>query len=432
MEVEFKCRFEQHENEPIIGFCLNKNCPKPSQFCYECLKQEIHNDHSNDCMSFNSLEQLISQLIQTHNELLTKLQGIYDQLKYSFETKYKQLESDILKIQEIDKSLKCQLYNSIKQQIPFVKDFCFKEKNEGKQVVLYSGLFLIKLKKTAETLKEKENHLKDSSYLAQLYQILGDQLFDQDMYKEAIILFDDSLNYDCNQSQVYNLKGKFVNFLVGMALRNLNHYQEALECFDQAIKINSSYSDALNNKGNALFNMCHYQAALQCYDQAIRINSNDSDACYNKGNTLFILNRYQDAIESYDQAIKINPNYIEAIYNKGIALFNLNRFQDAIECYDHVIAIDSNYNDAYYNKGIALFNLNRYQEALDCYDQATRINPNQSDAFYNKGNALYILKRYEEALECYNQSNKIDINDSDSFYNKGKLALYQQETHYLN
>lgn len=30
MEVEFKCCYEAHENEPIMGFCLNKNCSKPS------------------------------------------------------------------------------------------------------------------------------------------------------------------------------------------------------------------------------------------------------------------------------------------------------------------------------------------------------------------------------------------------------------------
>ena len=53
----------------------------------------------------------------------------------------------------------------------------------------------------------------------------------------------------------------------GLALGNLGKYQEAIEWYDKALKIDPNYVDALNNKGIALNNLGKYQEAIEWYDK---------------------------------------------------------------------------------------------------------------------------------------------------------------------
>jgi tetratricopeptide (TPR) repeat protein len=62
-------------------------------------------------------------------------------------------------------------------------------------------------------------------------------------------------------------------------------------------------------KGLALYNLRKYNEAMESYDRAIKIDPNNAYAWYNKGNALYALGEYNEAMESYDRAIKIDPNY---------------------------------------------------------------------------------------------------------------------------
>ena len=48
----------------------------------------------------------------------------------------------------------------------------------------------------------------------------------------------------------------------GVALQNLNQYQQAIDAYDNAIRINPNYADAYCGKGVALQNLNQYQQAI--------------------------------------------------------------------------------------------------------------------------------------------------------------------------
>lgn len=98
----------------------------------------------------------------------------------------------------------------------------------------------------------------------------------------------------------------------GIELYEQGKYQEAIKCFDKAIKINPDNASACVNKGVALKNLDKYQEAIKCFDQAIKINSADAAIYYNKGVAFEYLGNYQEAIKSYNQALKVNPDYTGA------------------------------------------------------------------------------------------------------------------------
>ena len=52
----------------------------------------------------------------------------------------------------------------------------------------------------------------------------------------------------------------------GISLRKEKKYEESLDSFEEALKIDSTYFDALFHKGITLLLLGKYQDALECYN----------------------------------------------------------------------------------------------------------------------------------------------------------------------
>ena len=68
----------------------------------------------------------------------------------------------------------------------------------------------------------------------------------------------------------------------GIALSKLGRYEEAIECYDKALKIDPQYADAWYNKGYALSKLGRYEKAIECYDRALEIDPKNADLRHNK------------------------------------------------------------------------------------------------------------------------------------------------------
>jgi tetratricopeptide (TPR) repeat protein len=62
-----------------------------------------------------------------------------------------------------------------------------------------------------------------------------------------------------------------------------------------------------NNKGNALDAQGSYTDAIQCFDEAIRLDQLSAASWRNKGLALNNLGKYNESIQAYDKAIELNP-----------------------------------------------------------------------------------------------------------------------------
>ena len=97
------------------------------------------------------------------------------------------------------------------------------------------------------------------------------------------------------------------------------------------------FTNAWNNKGSVLYNLDRADEALDCYDKALDINSRNAEVWNNKGSVLYNLDRADEALDCYDEALGINPQNADAWYNKGAALLNLSRTEEAILAFQKFI-----------------------------------------------------------------------------------------------
>ncbi|MEG4144703.1 tetratricopeptide repeat protein, partial [Microcoleus sp. Pol12B5] len=212
----------------------------------------------------------------------------------------------------------------------------------------------------------------------------------------------------------------------GRCLNRLKRRDEALECLDKAIEIDSDYARAWTYKGNVFNSLERYEEALVFYDEAIKIDNNDKLAWYWRGILLNKLKRYDEALESYDRAIALDANYKLAWAKRGDVLDNLKRYEEALKSFDRAIELDANYQWAWVVRGHVLNNLKRYEEALVSYDRAIKLDPNYQWAWRMRGIVLNNLKRYDEALASFDRAIALDANHKLAWVSRGNVLTILQ------
>ncbi len=172
--------------------------------------------------------------------------------------------------------------------------------------------------------------------------------------------------------------------ILGAALQSIGRFEEAVDCYNQAIQINPDYADAYGNRGNALKELGQLDEAIKSYNKVIQLNPNYAEAYGNRGNALNELGQSDEAIKNYKKAIQLKPDYADAYNNLGGALKQLGQLDEAIKNYKKAIQLKPDYVNSYINLGVALQDQGQLDKAVEIYNKAIQLNPNDADAHSNR------------------------------------------------
>ncbi len=95
---------------------------------------------------------------------------------------------------------------------------------------------------------------------------------------------------------------KIINIFYSYAHEDRELRKEALDCFEQALRIDSKYADAYSGKGVALYASYHYKEALAAYEEAEHCNPTWGYVHYQKGKVLDHLGMSQEAQQAFEKA----------------------------------------------------------------------------------------------------------------------------------
>ncbi len=105
--------------------------------------------------------------------------------------------------------------------------------------------------------------------------------------------------------------------------------KDAINCYNEALKLNPSLARAWCSKGYALIKLKKYEESHACLDEALRINPRYAPCWTIKGWAFNSQNKHKDALVYLDRAIELDPHYMDAWYQKHLALKDLNRKAEA-------------------------------------------------------------------------------------------------------
>jgi tetratricopeptide (TPR) repeat protein len=134
----------------------------------------------------------------------------------------------------------------------------------------------------------------------QLFHI-GNELFKQGEYKDAIAKYNKVLSKDSNYYQAWTNRG--------YALAGLQQYNKMLESCTAATIIEPKAVYAWNCQGEALHNLKNYEEAIAAFDKAIALTPKDPTFRINKAESLLAIQQTDLALKTIDEAIeKLSKN----------------------------------------------------------------------------------------------------------------------------
>jgi tetratricopeptide (TPR) repeat protein len=269
----------------------------------------------------------------------------------------------------------------------------------------------------------------------------GNDHYSSSRFEEAIVCYQYSLNIEQNSGAMDAM---------GSTLYKLKKYEESIEWFNKIINIDSSNKenpdivDSISNerKGKALDKLGRHEEAIEAYEESIRIKPDYNDAFYFKGLVLDKLGRHEEAIEAYkknlevcDIDIGITQDLFDSWKKKGNTLDKLGRHEEAIEAYEEFIyfcnvSLDENPNDIIFliQKTKALFELNKFEDVIESCNKILRIKSNHLGALILISESLDKLGRHEESSQYNQLIEKNNVEDYDDENWEEEYEKHQKTT----
>jgi hypothetical protein len=165
--------------------------------------------------------------------------------------------------------------------------------------------------------------------LEQLYGRLSSSLYLLGIGTMAVVLAMGLLSWESNRyarlfrnSETlwnYNIRHNPNDWLphnnLGVVLMESGRLPEAVEQFEQALKIRPDYADVHNNLGSAFANTGRLPEAIKQFEQSLKINSGNHFVHNNLGVVLMESGRLPEAIKQFEQALGLKPDYADARVN---------------------------------------------------------------------------------------------------------------------
>ena len=164
---------------------------------------------------------------------------------------------------------------------------------------------------------------------------------------------------------------------MGFDLASNDRYEEAINHYNEAIRIAPWHTLSELNLGVSLRKMGKRDEAVVHITEAIRQNPEYAAAYNELGAVMLLEKKYGEAVDNLTKAVEIDPGLADGHYNLGLAYGYRGNAVNAIEHYRAAIAIKADDIDCRYNLGIELARLGRYDEAIQHFTAVLRLKPDK-------------------------------------------------------
>ncbi len=335
-------------------------------------------------------------------------------------------------------------YNPYNEAINAFQKYLQSFPNSDRKDLAHS--YLMELFLTTKNYKnalEALENIKDKDYrLLNAYQKItffrGVEIFNDKSYKEAIEMFNKSLEHQYNKAiaaQSYFWKAESF-FRLGdydKSIENYNSFIIAPGAFSLPV-----YNDAQYNMGYAYFKKKDYSGAMTCFRKYIASSSADNpkmlnDANVRTGDCFFIEKNYDQAVNFYNKVIEFNGVDADyALYQRSLCwgvLGKINQKSETLLKLLQDFPKSAYSDDAMYELANLYFALGENDNALTYYRKLTTTYPNCTyiqKSLLQIGLIQYNTAQYDDALKTLK-----GIADSYPGTTASKEALYTIKNVYM-
>ncbi|MHC4573731.1 MAG: tetratricopeptide repeat protein [Planctomycetota bacterium] len=174
--------------------------------------------------------------------------------------------------------------------------------------------------------------------------------------------------------------------------------------FKHALEVTQNNPIALNSYGCVLFENNQLDEAVACFQDALRIDPQFSRARSNLGKVFFKQGKFEKTIASFDKVLRLKQNSPDAYYYMGLAYAQLGKPNQAISSYYEALRLEPDHKEAHYRLGLAMTREGKYNRAIDHFNQALRSKPDWFEVHDKIGLAYLQLRNYEQLISHWTRA----------------------------
>lgn len=200
------------------------------------------------------------------------------------------------------------------------------------------------------------------------------------------------------EAELHRLAG-----LVEAARRSGNHDAE-IDALARIAVIRRADPNAHAALGGALAAAERYEEAINPFRWAVKLDPQNAAYSFALGNALKYAGRFDEALECYRRAVALQPDEVQVIEGLGVALAEASRTEEAVEAFRQALAVDAKATGVHFNLGIAFVTLERFAEARAEFEACLALDPVHPDAEFNLGMVALSEGNADEALDHFKRA----------------------------
>lgn len=194
----------------------------------------------------------------------------------------------------------------------------------------------------------------------------------------------------------------------GMVALRMSLFPDAVQSFQDVLKIRKDDTKALYALGRAQMGLAKYQDARATFEHYVQLNPGDASGHYALALTLASLQQFPKAKAEFEQSIQLKPVQTESYFQLGLIELNAGDLDAAAGHFTYVLQRDPHHAGALTGMGRVEFQKKNYDKANKLLEQAVAAEPSLREAHYYLGLSYARLGRKEDSAAQLKITNQLD------------------------
>ncbi|XP_065873083.1 suppressor of RPS4-RLD 1 [Euphorbia lathyris] len=207
----------------------------------------------------------------------------------------------------------------------------------------------------------------------------------------------------------------------GIAQVNEGKYVSAISIFDQILREDPTYPEALIGRGTAYAFQRELEAAIVDFSKAIESNPLAGEAWKRRGQARAALGEPVEAIQDLTKALEFEPNSPDILHERGIVNFKFKDFDAAVQDLSTCVKLDKDNKSAYTYLGLALSSIGEYKKAEEAHLKSIQLDRSFLEGWAHLTQFYLDLANSTKTLECVQEIHQIDIRFAKAYHLRGVL-----------